>query len=318
MAEADVVEWLLEESQPAVRYRTLTELLGRPGNDPEVQAAKRRIPTVGWAAERLATREPWGGWGSEENLYKPKYLATNWNMPLLADLGLDRSCATFRPSIRVWTDRMTGPTGVLGASSGGASHYCVAGNMARAMIRFGYADDRRVRATLEWFVQTASPLGGWSCFGSGRNLDSWEALSAFAAYPRRRWTPAMTACVERAAEFFLERELHRQGAPYPPWYRFHHPTHYYYDLLVGLDLVTALGHGKEPRLRFALDLLRERRRPDGRWNLDAVHPDVEGPMAAWFRAHPKERPTPLVLEVPGAPSKMITLTAMKVLARIEG
>ena len=62
----------------------------------------------------------------------------------------------------------------------------------------------------------------------------------------------MTECVERAAEFYLDRELHRQGARYDPWYRFHDPVHYYYDLLVGLDLLTALGFGSDPRLRYAL------------------------------------------------------------------
>jgi hypothetical protein len=313
-----VVEWLLQEEQPGVRYRTLTELLGRSRNDPEVEAARRRIPTTGWAADLLAERQPWGGWEAERNLYVPKYRATTWKMLALADLGIDRRCATFRPSIRIWSDRLTGPTGVFGANSSGNSHHCLAGNMTRAMIRFGYSDDPRIRATLEWLVRTASPLGGWSCFGSGRNLDSWEGLAAFAAYPSEQWTPEMRATVDRAAEFFLQRELHVQGAEYAPWQRFHHPVHYYYDLLVGLDLLTSLGHAKDPRLTFALDLLRKRRRRDGRWELGAVHPDVEGSMVEWYRRHPKDRPTPLALEVPGRPSKMITLSARKVLQRVDG
>ena len=127
----------------------------------------------------------------------------------------------------------------------------------------------------------------------------------------------MQSAVERGAEFFLERELHRQGDRYPPWYRFHYPVHYYYDVLVGLDLLTLLGCGDDPRLRFALALLKKKRRADGRWNLDAVHPDVEGKgVAEWYRTHPKQRPTPFALEVRGQPSKMITLTALKVLDRV--
>ncbi len=164
-------------------------------------------------------------------------------------------------------------------------------------------------------VRTASPLGGWSCWGSGRNLDSWEGLSAFAAYPRAKWTAPMKACVENAAEFFLERELNCQGDPYRPWMRFHYPVHYFYDLLVGLDLLTRLGH-QDRRLRFALSVLRKKRRRDGRWNLDALHPDVEGGMADWFRAHPTRRPTPLGLEKVGQPSKMITLTALTILKSV--
>jgi hypothetical protein len=311
-----VRDWLLDEAQPAVRYRTLTELLGRPESDPEVRAAKAEIPRTGWAAQILAERDPGGWWVAEKSLYHPKYRSTHWRMLVLADLGLTREYGPVGASCELWMTRFASKAGGVGGLSKGSPHHCLAGNMARALIRFGYVDDPRVRRTFDWLVETADPKGGWSCYGSGRNLDSWEGLSAFAAYPRSKWTAEMTECVERGAEFFLSRELHRQGDRYEPWYRFHYPVHYYYDVLVGLDLLTSLGYTSDPRLTFALTLLRERRRPDGRWNLDAVHPDVEGGMAEWFRAHPKDRPTATPLEVPGKASKMVTLTALKVLARV--
>src|SRR2546425_715892 len=147
-------------------------------------------------------------------------------------------------------------------------------------------------------------------------LDAWEGLGAFAAYPRSKWTPAMKDCVERSAEYYLEHELHVQGERYEPWYRFHWPIHYYYDLLVGLDCLTALGYGKDRRLGYALDLLRKKQRPDGRWNLDAVQPDPRPAAARWYAEHPNQRPTPLAFETAGLPSKMITLRALTVLSRI--
>jgi hypothetical protein len=311
-----VVRWLLEPSQPAVRYRTLTELLGRPASDPEVREAKERVGEVGFAAELLQGRDPGGWWVSEQNLYTPKYLATNWQMLALSDLAVDRTEPRVRRSCELWMERFALRGGGVGGNSKGTGHHCVVGNMTRALLRMGYVDDPRIPRSLEWLVATADPKGGWSCFGRGRNLDSWEGLSAFAAYPRARWTTAMRGTVERAAEFFLERELHRQGDRYPPWYRFHHPVHYYYDVLVGLDLLTSLGYSDDPRLRFALDLLRRKQRKDGRWNLDAVHPDVEGAIARRFDRHPSQRPIPLRLEAPGAPSKLVTLTGWNVLSRV--
>jgi len=86
---------------------------------------------------------------------------------------------------------------------------------------------------------------------------------------------------------------------------------------VGLDFMTALGQTDDPRLQHALAFLEKKRRADGRWNLDAVHPDVEGGIAEWFAKHPKQAPTRFALEKPGAPSKMITLKAMLVLKRIQ-
>ena len=70
--------------------------------------------------------------------------------------------------------------------------------------------------------------------------------------------------------------MHKQGARYRPWYRFYH---YYYDLIVGLDFITALGYSDDKRLKDALSLLTKKRRGDGKWLLDAVHPDIEGSMA---------------------------------------
>src|SRR5689334_9194144 len=112
----------------------------------------------------------------------------------------------------------------------------------------------------------------------------------------------MKDCVERTAEYYLEHELHLQGERYEPWYRFHWPVHYYYDLLVGLDVLTALGYGGDPRLGYALALLRKKRRADGRWILDADQLDPDPETAAFFAKNPTQRPTPLSIETPGAPS----------------
>ena len=318
MASRAVLDWLLEDDQPAVRYLTLRDLLGKSEADPDVRAVKRAIIERGWVADLLADRQRGGWWVDPKSLYQPKYLSTNWKLLILSDLGVDRTLPMIRTSCELWIRRFATPDGSFGPDGGTKGHLCTAGNTARALIKFGYEDHPAVRRTLDWLVENASHLGGWSCWGSGRNLDSWEGLSAFAAYPREKWTPAMKDRIEKATEFFLERELHRQGDHYEPWYRFHYPVHYYYDLLVGLDLLTSLGYSDDRRLRFALSVLKKKRRKDGRWNLEANHPDVEGGTARWLAAHPKDRPTPLALERAGRPSRMITLLALRVLDRVGG
>jgi hypothetical protein len=313
-----VRDWLQSEDEPAIRYLTLRDLEHRPESDSELREARARIPSGGWVRSILAERDAAGWWARPQTLYAPKYVSTNWRMIVLADLGATREVPEVQRSAELWMEGFPLKGGGVGGNSKGTGHHCVVGNMTRALIELGYRDDPRVRVSLDWLVATAHHLGGWSCWGSGRNLDSWEGLSAIAAYPRAKRTKGMQEVAERAVEFFLERELHRQGAEYRPWFRFHYPVHYYYDLLVGLDLVTSLGHTDDPRLRFARTHLERRRRRDGRWNLDAVHPDVEGPIAQYFRTHPRDRPVPWSLEKAGAPSKMVTLRALRVLDRFEG
>jgi hypothetical protein len=317
LAKETALEWLLEDDQPSIRYHALTRLEGRPESDGEVRAARRAIAETGWAAEILSRQQEGGWWVGEERLYGPKYLSTNWMLLVLSDLGLTKEDPRVEKACRLWLRAFAKADGGFGPDGSKSSHLCTVGNTARALVKFGYADSPEVRSSFEWMVKNSAELGGWSCFGSGRNLDSWEPLSAFAAYPRQKWTKGMHRVVEKGAEFFLERELHVQGGHYEPWYRFHYPVHYYYDLLVGLELMTALGYGGDGRLKHAAGVLKKKRRTDGRWNLDAVHPDVEGPIAEWFMKHPKKTPTPFAIERVGEPSKMITLRALAVMKGLD-
>jgi hypothetical protein len=308
------INWLLEENQPSIRYLTLTQLLGRPQDDPEVESTRQRIPVAGWAADILTRQMPGGWWDDEQSLYKPKYVSTNWMLLILSDLGLTKKDPRIAKACQLWIKRFAKKDGGFGADGDRKSHLCIVGNTARALVKFGYTEHPRVRSAFEWLVRNRAKLGGWSCFGSGRNLDSWEGMSGFAVYPRQKWTRSMKHSVELGAEFYLERELHKQGPQYRPWYRFHYPIHYYYDLLVGLDFMTALGYGDDKRLGYALSLLKKKRRRDGKWLLEAVHPDVEGGTA---KGYEKLNPVRFSLEESGEPSKMITLKAIVVLNRVE-
>ncbi|MGI0128591.1 MAG: hypothetical protein ACREEC_00285, partial [Thermoplasmata archaeon] len=71
----------------------------------------------------------------------------------------------------------------------------------------------------------------------------------------------------------------------------------------------ALGYARDPRLASALRLLEGKRNPSGNWNLDAVHPDT--PQNIEYHVSPPFYP--VALEVPGSPSRWITVRALSVL-----
>jgi hypothetical protein len=323
LTDPKTIDWLLEKDQPSIRYLALTQLSNRRESDADVRQAKSNIPKIGWASEILSRRDPAGWWVRDRGWLEPRFTGTHWNMLALADLGATRSIPEVAASAEYWMAKSPLQGGGVGGFGKGKGHHCYTANMARGLIRLGYEDDPRVRKTLEWLVKTVHPKGGWTCRyakdgpAPSRSLDAWEGLGAFAAYPRSKWTAGMKDCVERSAEYYLEHELHVQGERYEPWYRFHWPVHYYYDLLVGLDCLTALGYGEDRRLGYALELLRKKQRADGRWILDAVQPDYDPETAQWFAKHPKQRPTPLTFELAGRPSKMITLRALTVLSRLD-
>jgi hypothetical protein len=312
-----VLDWLLAPDQPAVRYRTLVDLFDRPARDAEVREARAAIPRRGWVRDILMRQHAKGFWESRKDLYRPKYTATIWRLIVLSDLGMTAQDPRIRRTCELFLTDYARKDGGFDDVESARSELCLTGNLTRTLARCGFGDDPRVRSAFDWLVEHQMEDGGWHCFyqkAFGRGtLDAWEGLYAYTALPRARWTPRIQRSVEAGAEFFLERELFHQGRRYVPWFRFHYPVHYYYDLLVGLEMLTALGYGGDRRLRPALEIVQKKRRPDGTWLLDKVHPDL-GAGAGYRFTKASRR---FALEEEGKPSKWITLTALRVLKRVE-
>ncbi|MFZ0891185.1 MAG: prenyltransferase/squalene oxidase repeat-containing protein [Thermoplasmata archaeon] len=311
----ELQDFLLKETDPSVQYRVLRFLLDRPEDDPEVQTAREQIGRAGWVAQIMRTHQPEGQWDtagtSARDLYTPKYISTNWRLLVLSDLGVTRAFPGIEPSVRLFLNRFSTEEDGLGGKD---SEVCFTGNAVRMLVRLGFQEEPLVRKSIDWLLKTQLADGGWHCDPSATQgtLDCWEALAAFATLPPQLRTEGVRRSIERGAEFYLERGLWHEGSTtYAPWLRWHYPTHYYYDLLVGLDVLTALGYATDPRIRPALQLLEERRNSNGSWNLDAQHPDVS-PEESY---QPRTPIYPFVLELADRPSRWITTTAAIVLQR---
>src|SRR5207245_231604 len=143
----------------------------------------KAIGRIGWAASLLEEQWPDGHWvtpgTSGGELYRPKYVATNWHAIVLADLGMTRGDARIRRTARLLIDRWSRKGGDLSGRSG---EICVTGNAVRTLIGFGYLDDPTVQRSIAWIVRTQKPDGGWHCFPSRTGtLDGWEGLAALAS-----------------------------------------------------------------------------------------------------------------------------------------
>ncbi|MFZ0892032.1 MAG: hypothetical protein WB778_09930 [Thermoplasmata archaeon] len=140
--DAKVIEWLLEEGQPAVRYATLVDLLGRMESDPEVRSTRSKIARIGWAYDQLRRQGAKGFWEAQEPknmkewvdfLYFPVFGATNWRALVLSDFGLDST----NPRIKKIADllfefklRLSSPFNFFN------EEMCISANTARMLTRF--------------------------------------------------------------------------------------------------------------------------------------------------------------------------------------
>jgi hypothetical protein len=114
-------------------------------------------------------------------------------------------------------------------------------------------------------------------------------------------TDAVRAAQARGREFLLRHRLfrsHRTGEVInPAWTRFSFPPRWHYDILRALDYFRVCDAPRDERLAEAVEIVRQRRRPDGRWILQNRYRG-----RVFFE-----------LEKVGAPSRWNTLRALRVL-----
>jgi hypothetical protein len=107
-------------------------------------------------------------------------------------------------------------------------------------------------------------------------------------------------------EYLLERGLFRRKSTGevadPAYLEFAFPYYWHYDVLRTLDYFRGSGAAPDLRMAEAVEVVRSKRQPDGRWLLDRIHAG---------RVH-------FDLEDVGTPSRWNTLRALRVLRWWDG
>jgi hypothetical protein len=180
--------------------------------------------------------------------------------------------------------------------------------MARTVTGEGFAPSTEKNAQLRYYAYKCGPL--FAC-GANNNLScAWGAakvMLAFACWPAENRTPLIEKAIHMGVEFLLSTDPARAdypsgviGKPSNNWWKFGFPVFYITDILQVVEVLVALGHGEDPRLVNALDLISQKQDAEGRWALD-----YEYTGKIWVNFGPKKKPNPWV-----------TLRALRVLKKV--
>lgn len=291
--------------------------------DSEVVAAQEAVMGSPPVKAILGKQEAGGWWVGEKDMYNPKYTATTHSLRILAELGAKRTPAMERGVEQIFRfQRDSGhflvvlPATEKGRASAVNDGCCIDGNILHYLIHFGYLDDPRTRRLLGFTVGYHDAEGaGWRCrsypinpaavFPKNCYMGATKMLHALSLIPPKKRSREIQAVIDREVENILENGVYSylrnpdgSRKDKAGWKRFGFPLFYQADVLEVLDTLTRLGV-HDDRMRPAVDLVLDARQPDGRWLLENT---FNGKM--WVD-----------IEEKGAPSKWITLRALRTLKR---
>lgn len=313
----EVTDWLLD-SDPAIRWQVLRDLIGAPAE--QVAAERARVETEGWGARLLAVRDPDGQW--DGGACFPQRIADDWRagiepdfsdgqpwtstlptLMLLHDLGLDPASKAARKTIPLVAANCRWEHDGQ-AFFDGEVEACINGRTLSIGAYFGADVDGLVTGLLADQLDD----GGWNCWTEhGATVSSFDSticvLEGLLDYELSGGTVAVVGARRRGEEYLLERQLFRRKStgevPAERWLQFSWPPRWHYDVLRALDHFRRAGDAPDGRVAEAVQLVRDKQQPDGTWLLENTH---SGETQFEFE------------DGDGRPSRWNTLRAVRVLA----
>jgi hypothetical protein len=307
------IGWLLA-GDPAIRWQVMRDLQNAR---PDLIAVERaRVEHEGWGARLLAAEDPDGLWdggacfpadyrGGEPG---QPWTATMHTLQTLQVFGLDPESPSAERAIALVQEN--------GRWEHDGQRYfegevepCINGRTIDTGSYFGVD----VTPIVERILAERLYDGGWNCEaenGSTRSsidttINVLDGLLRFES--ATGGSPEVREARRSGEEYLLERDLFRRKSTGevvdPAYLDFAFPYYWHHDILRALDYFRRSGASRDPRMAEAIEHVRSKQQPDGKWLLDRIHPgrvhfDLESPV--------------------GTPSRWNTLRALRVLDWWDG
>ncbi|MGA7098537.1 MAG: hypothetical protein WB245_13310 [Acidimicrobiia bacterium] len=277
----DVIDWLLD-GDPAIRWQVLRDLTDAAPE--EVAAERERVEREGWGARLLDLEDEdglWDGGACFPGGYRggepgQPWTATMHTLQTLQILGLDPASESARRAIPLVAENCRWEHAGQRYFDGEVEP-CINGRTIETGAYFGVD----VSAIAERVLGERLSDGGWNCeVENGSVRTSFDttinALDGLLEYERAgRSSDAVHDARHSGEEYLLERGLFRRKSTGEvadqAYLDFAFPYYWHYDVLRALDYFRRAGD-PDSRMSEAIEIVRSKRQPDGRWLLDRTHP----------------------------------------------
>jgi len=291
--KADPTDWLLESTDPSIRYYTLIDILNKPETDSDVVAAKKDIMRIGPVPAILDKQREGAYEDGLHRFYLNKYQGLVWRLILLAELGAtlnDQICETCEYLLshsQIYENGGFTTQSVIetDGKKPGEGIPCLSGNMVWCFINLGYVDDPRVQNGIGWIINHSHLadgmdqypgdiryIGSESCYGKHTCfMGAVKSLKALAYIPKNHYTKteAVYDVIAKTTEYMLVHHIYKRShdlnrVSKPGWLKFGFPLLYQTDILEILDVLLFLGV-RDYRMKDAVEIVKSDQRTNGRW-----------------------------------------------------
>jgi hypothetical protein len=278
----EILDWLLEPSNPSIRYRTLFEIQGYSQSNSEVQQAYNDI--LKWKPVQFIkkTMQPDGFWQvkvdngkivGKDTEYRT-FNTTHWVLGYLAEYGLTRS----EDFIELAANRYLN----LQKNDGDYWRHlsCLYGLNLHTFAKLGFGTDSRIQKTLELVFTSIRYDNGYLCdIHAGKKnkgkpvkscyRGSQKVLFGLGEYPLTWNHPS----VKKLVDYFLNRQvlfktMHPDELVVQNAGALVFPFTYREGLIDILYPLLKMGYGNQTKVLRAWELLESKRTPENKFLLD--------------------------------------------------
>jgi hypothetical protein len=300
----DILDWLLQEADPALRYQVSRDLLDGP--EAHVKEIQQGIGSSGYGKLLLDRRNADGHWGN--GAYNPKWTCTHYVLFELLQLGLSSANKQCRESALLLLDNPVGRDGGINyAKTIEYSDVCVNGMLLSVASYFDCGPEN-VTPLIEYLLKVQMRDGGWNCeyihdavhSSLHTTISVLEGLTRYLSAGYANETERIRKAIARGIEFILRHKLYKSETTgemiKDEFFKYTFPIRWKYDILRCLDYFRAALIPYDERMEDALALIINSRTRDGKW-----------------KAFSQPGKTYFIMEKNGAPGKWNTMRALRVL-----
>ena len=306
MIDKKIISWLLD-SDVSIRYQVHRDLLNT-----DKPALQKKIATEGWGAKFLSLRKDNGHWG--ERFYQPKWISTHYTLLDLKNLAFPNKNKLIDETIkRILVEERGSDWGVNPGTKVRISDVCINGMFLNYASYFK-ADANSLKAIVDYILSQQMTDGGFNCQKNRKgavhsSLHSTicvlEGINEYRVNGYSHRLPDLKRVEAESIEFLLKHKLfqsHRTGKTIDErMLRFPFSSRWRYDILRALDYFRSANIKYDERMKDALSIIIDKRRPDGTWLLQSKYSG---------QIH-------FEMEKAGTPSRWNTLRALRVLKHFQ-